>query len=76
MTRGEWRKAQVEAARNDDVVSARYRRESKVDWWAVAATERAYQLRQWVGRNLWYNDAGWMVPMIRGISGRAREAAR
>lgn len=44
MTRGEWRKAQVEAARLDDAVSARYRRESKVDWWSVAATERRLAL--------------------------------
>lgn len=76
MTRGEWRKAQVEAARLDDAVSARYRREARIDWWSVAATDRAYQLRQWVGRNLWCEDASWMVPMIAGLSERAREALR
>ena len=76
MTRAEWRKAQVEAARNDDAVSARYRREARVDWWSVVATERRYQLRLYSWREVHGNDAAWMVPMVRHLSERARGIVR
>ena len=76
MTRGEWRAAEVASARLDDAVAARYRAELRVDWWAVAATERAYQLRLWRCRRTPGRDVSWMVPMIRELSERAAEVAR
>lgn len=63
MNRCEWRNREVE--------SARYRSESsKADAWAVAATERRYQLRLYAGRRARGVACRWMLPMLRELSGQ------